>query len=252
VIVLGYLFFFAMVSTCSSVSNANDAHTSNADAAIDANTNADDGNDTNASEADAAEKAKDDPFPVLTCEERHRFIDIQRIIIRTLISEFWLERGVYYTTFNCPFERVYQATLRDILELEDLIFEIIFDQERRQLYNSYVRIFPRGTFTRIRKHRSDILEGPSSDEGEDYDDNANHDNNGNGCDDSKSPDVNWKVGDKRPPDTDATLPLPTPNLARQADNLQAHLNVFPNGHRGPSGDGLLAEMELELLKSGTE
>jgi hypothetical protein len=28
--------------------------------------------------------------------------------------------------------------------------------------------------------------------------------------------------------------------------------VFPNGHRGPSGDRLLAEMELELLKRGTE
>ncbi len=75
-----------MVSTRSSVSNANDAHTNNANAAIDANTNADDGNDANASEADAAEKAKDDPFPVLTCKERCRFIDIQRIIIQTLIT----------------------------------------------------------------------------------------------------------------------------------------------------------------------
>ncbi len=147
-----------MVSTRSSVSNANNAHTNDAyavidaDAAIDANTNADDGNDANASKADAAEKAEDDPFPVLTCEERRRFIDIQRIIIRTLISEFWLERGVYYIPFNRPFEHVYKAVLGDILELEDLIFEIIFDQERRELYNSYVRIFPRGTFARIHEH----------------------------------------------------------------------------------------------------
>jgi hypothetical protein len=70
--------------------------------------------------------------------------------------------------------------------------------------------------------------------------------------DSKSPDVNRKVGDKRPPDTDATLTLPTSKLARQADDLRAHLSVFPNGHLGPSGDRLLAEMELELLKRGTE
>ena len=119
-VVLGYLLFFAMVLTHSSVSNAKDTHTSDVDAANDANTNADDGNDANASKADAAEKAEDDPFPVLTCEERCRFIDIQRIIIRTLSSEFWLERGVYYTTFNCPFGRVYEAALVDILELENL------------------------------------------------------------------------------------------------------------------------------------
>ncbi len=99
-----------MVLTRSSVSNANDAHTNDTNTAIDANTNADDGNDANASKADAAEKAEDDPFPVLTCKERCRFIDIQWIIIRTYISEFWLERRVYYTTFNRPFERIQSRT----------------------------------------------------------------------------------------------------------------------------------------------
>ncbi len=53
--------------------------------------------------------------------------------------------------------------------------------------------------------------------------------------DDKKPDVNRKVWGKRPPDTDATLPLPTSELARQADDYR-----------------LLAEMELELLKRGTE
>jgi len=61
-----------------------------------------------------------------------------------------------------------------------------------------------------------------------------------------------KGGDKAPPDTDATRPISTPELSRQAQDLRAHLSVFPNGHRGPSGDRLLAEMELELLKRGTE
>ena len=61
-----------------------------------------------------------------------------------------------------------------------------------------------------------------------------------------------KVNDKAPPDTDATLPLSTPELATQAKNLRAHLSVFPNGHGGPHGDRLLVEMELELLKWGTE
>ncbi len=106
------MLFSATVSTRSSASNANDAHANNVDAGNDANANADDGNDANASEADVAEKAKDDPFPVLTCEECRRFIDIQRIIIQTLISEFWLERGVYYTTFNRPFKTCLRSRTR--------------------------------------------------------------------------------------------------------------------------------------------
>ncbi len=106
----------------------------------------------------------------------------------------------------------------------------------------------------VRADRYNMAEPPSSNDNEDKDDddNNNRDNNGNGGKDSKSPDVNRKVGDKHPSDTDATLPLPTSELARQADDLRAHLNAFPNGHRGSSGDRLLAEMELELLKRGTE
>ena len=69
---------------------------------------------------------------------------------------------------------------------------------------------------------------------------------------NKSPDALKKVGVKAPPDTDATLPLPTPKMARRVEDLQAHLSVFPNRHQGPSGDRLLAEMELDLLKRGTE
>ncbi len=60
----------------------------------------------------------------------------------------------------------------------------------------------------------------SKKDGEDQDDeNAN-----------KSPDALKKVGDKMPPDTDATRSLTTPELARQAEDLQAHLSVFPDGH----------------------
>jgi hypothetical protein len=47
---------------------------------------------------------------------------------------------------------------------------------------------------------------------------------------NKSPDALEKVGDKAPPDTDATLPIPTPELARRAEALRAHLSVFPNGY----------------------
>ena len=47
---------------------------------------------------------------------------------------------------------------------------------------------------------------------------------------NKSPDALKKVSDKARPDTDTTRPLSTPKLARQAEDLQAHLSVFPNGH----------------------
>ena len=42
--------------------------------------------------------------------------------------------------------------------------------------------------------------------------------------------LHMPFSDKAPPDTDATGPLSTPKLARQAEDLQAHLSVFPNGY----------------------
>ena len=89
---------------------ADDADANNTDAADDANANADDvndANDANANDTGAVDKAKvndnadkdvnlldkADPLPVLSCEEHSRFIENQRIVIRTLIREFWLERS---------------------------------------------------------------------------------------------------------------------------------------------------------------
>ena len=257
-----------MVSSCSSASitmNAKDANANNADAANNANANANNADDANANDADTANNPnananadKDDdlsdevdPFPVHLCEERSRFIENQWIVIRTLIREFWLERAVHYTTFNPPFGIVYEGALVDILELDLILYEIIFSRERRELYVSYVRNFPRGTFTRVHMHRYNIPEGPNDNDDDDGNDDDPKDD-GNGGKDNKSSDVLKKVGDKAPSDRDTTLPLPTTKLARQARDLRAHLSVFPNGHRGPSGDRLLAEMELELLKRGTE
>ncbi len=64
-----------MVSTRSSASNANDGRANNVDANNNANINADDANDANANDAVAADKAQVDPFPVLSCEERSRYIE---------------------------------------------------------------------------------------------------------------------------------------------------------------------------------
>jgi hypothetical protein len=59
---------------------------------------------------------------------------------------------------------------------------------------------------------------------------------------NKSPVAHKKDSDQAPPDTDATLPVPTHMLAIHAEQLRAQLSVFPNGNRGPSGDRLLVEM----------
>ncbi len=114
-----------MVSTRSSTYNANDAHANNVNAANNTNANADDANDANANNAVAADKAEVDPFPVLSCEERSRYIEKQRVLIRKLIQEFGLEREVHYTTFNPPFGFVYEGALADLLVLDLIIYKII-------------------------------------------------------------------------------------------------------------------------------
>ncbi len=73
----------------------------------------------------------------------------------------------------------------------------------------------------VRHHQYDMAEGPSrdNDKDEDNDDEDDRNNGGGGGKNSKSPDFIRKVGDNAPPDTNATLPLPTSELARQADDL---------------------------------
>jgi hypothetical protein len=146
--------------------NVDDAHANYADAAKDANTNVDDADDANANDADTAYKAngnananKDDnlleevdPNPVLSCKERSRFIEKQWIVIRSLTREFGLEREVHYTTFNPPFGTIYEGALTDILELDLVIYEIIYERKRRELYYFYVRNFPGGTMICVCHH----------------------------------------------------------------------------------------------------
>ena len=69
---------------------------------------------------------------------------------------------------------------------------------------------------------------------------------------NKTPVAKKKCSNQAPPDTDATLPVPTHMLAIQVEELRAQLSVFPHGHRGPSGARLLAEMNQELLNRDTK
>jgi hypothetical protein len=90
------------------------------------------------------------PFPVLSCEERIRYIEKQRDLIRSLIREFGLEREVHYTTFNPPFGIIYEDALADLLELDLIIYKIIYERKKREVYYFYVRNFPGGTMIPVR------------------------------------------------------------------------------------------------------
>jgi hypothetical protein len=117
------------------------------------------------------------PFPVLSCEDRIHYIEKQRIAIRSLIEEFGLEREVHYTIYNRPFGFVYEGALKDLLVLDIVIYEIIYERERPELYLFYARNRPGGTMIPVRAERYDMEEGPSSDDDNDKDDDDNDDVN---------------------------------------------------------------------------
>ena len=117
------------------------------------------------------------PIPVLSFEERIRYIEKQRIAIRSLIEEFGLERVVHYTIYNRPFGFVYEGALKDLLVLDLVIFEIIYERERRELYHFYARVRETGTMIPVRAERDDMEEGPTSNDDDSEDDDDNDDVN---------------------------------------------------------------------------
>jgi hypothetical protein len=97
-------------------------------------------------------------LPILTRAQQRRFIEEQRTIIRTLISESYPEQVVYYTFFGSSI--VHDDDLEDILGVQSVIREIIFDQRSRTVFVFYSRLLPDGTFILLRGERDDIPDGP--------------------------------------------------------------------------------------------
>ncbi len=83
-----------------------------------------------------------------------------------------------------------------------LIYEIIIRREWPQLYISYVRTLPGGTFTWVREHRFDISEDDDDDYNynieEDYDNESedNPEDYGNGDEDDGNGEEDYAVGDE--------------------------------------------------------
>ena len=91
-------------------------------------------------------------LPILTRAQHRRFIKEQRTIIRTLIRDFFPERQVFYTFFDTP-RIVQKDALEDILGIQHIFNEIIFDQRSRTVYVL-------GPLTRLRGEQDDIPEDP--------------------------------------------------------------------------------------------
>jgi hypothetical protein len=97
-------------------------------------------------------------LPILTRAQHRRLIEEQRTTIRTLIRDFSPEREVFYTYFDTP-QIVHEDILEDILGVQHVIYEIIFDQRSRTVCVFYTWNLPKGTFTCLRGEQDDIPEG---------------------------------------------------------------------------------------------
>ena len=97
-------------------------------------------------------------LPILTRAQRQRFIEEQQKILQKLIRTYSSDQTVFYTLFDTL--GVFDDELEELLGVQKVIYEIIFDQTSRTTFVFYSRDIPHGTFTRVRGERSDIPEGP--------------------------------------------------------------------------------------------
>ena len=114
---------------------------------------------TNYSDKDESPEEGHPVLPILTKAQRLRFMEKQQRIIRKLIRDFSPDQTVHYTLFDMP-KIVHNNALGDILRVQHIIYEIIYDQRSWNIFVFYSRDLPEGTFTRLRGERDDIPEGP--------------------------------------------------------------------------------------------
>jgi hypothetical protein len=103
---------------------------------------------TNSSDEDDRSEEGIPTLPILTQAQRRRFIEEQQEIIRKLIRDSYPDQVVYYTIFNMP-KIVYDDAFEDILGVQKLIYEILFDRRSRTTFVFYSRDLPEGTFTHV-------------------------------------------------------------------------------------------------------
>jgi len=97
-------------------------------------------------------------LPILTRAQRRRFLEEQQKTIKQIIRTYSSDRTVFYTLFDTP--GVLDVELEELLGVQKVIYEIIFDQTSRTTFVYYSRDIPHSTFTWVRGERSDIPEAP--------------------------------------------------------------------------------------------
>ena len=97
-------------------------------------------------------------LPILTQVQCQHFLEDQQKIIRNIIRTYSSDRTVFYTLFDTPC--VFDVKLKELLGVQKVIYEIIFEQTSRTTFAYYSQDIPHSTFTRVRGERSDIPEGP--------------------------------------------------------------------------------------------
>ena len=113
---------------------------------------------TYSSDEDDLSEISTPTLPILTRAQQRRFIDEQKKIIRTLISESSSEQVVYYTCFGSS--TIHDDALESLLGVQSVVREIIFDQSSRTEFVFYSRLLPDGTFILLQGERDDIPDGP--------------------------------------------------------------------------------------------
>jgi len=75
------------------------------------------------------------------------FIEEQQKILQTLIRTYSSDQTVFYTLFDTL--GVLDNEVEELLGVQKVIYEIIFDQTSRTTFVFYSRDIPHGTFTRV-------------------------------------------------------------------------------------------------------
>jgi hypothetical protein len=114
---------------------------------------------TNYSDEDESPEEGYPALPILTRAQRRRFIEKQQRIIRKLVRDFSPDQTVHYTLFDTP-RIIHDNTLGDILRVQHIFYEIIYDQRSQNIFVFYSRDLPEATFTRLQGERDNIPEGP--------------------------------------------------------------------------------------------
>ena len=96
---------------------------------------------TNYSDEDASPEEGHPVLPILTRAQPLRFMEKQQRIIRKLIRDFSPDRTVHYTLVDTH-KIVHDNTLGDILRVQYIIYEIIYDQRSWNIFVSIAVTYP--------------------------------------------------------------------------------------------------------------